>query len=326
MSTPNPLLTEGGFELETESGQILLTESDQTFVNAQPYAALITSEHNQKPKFMNLVQTLCAGLGDVTAFLQSIPQAFNLNGGAMGAQLDILGQWIGQSRIVPSILVPGFFGFSEYATGTPDGLQLPFGELSNPSIGGIWYDFETPYSGTTTLNDSQYVLILNARILRNQSPGTFAALEAALEDLFGGPCGVVDTSNFKLLLIVSSPVSTVDQALINQMDILPRPAGEKISGITYQPVLTSVPTPVFAPTPGTYKGPIGIYALVNGIPNALKAVTLHVTFDGSTPTGNSPAYANGTYFTLTQTTTVSVLATAPGYLPSAVAVATYTIT
>jgi len=327
MSVPNPLLTEGGFELETESGQILLTESDQTFASAQPYAALITSEHNQKPKFMNLVQTLCAGLGDVTALLQSIPQAFNLNGGAMGAQLDILGQWIGQSRIIPSILVPGFFGFSELSTGLPDGLQLSFGELTNASIGGIWYDFGAPYSGTTTLNDSQYAVILNARIVRNQSPGTMAAIETSLYDIFGVPCQIIDTSNFKLQLVVAAPASSGDQALINQMDILPRPAGVAISSILYLPSGgPAAVTPVFLPPSGTYHGGV------------VKNVTIQCATPGAAiyfSNSGTPTYPpqHGTYlytgpFNLAAlgTTTFEAIAVAAGYAISGIGSVTYTVT
>jgi len=321
MSVPNPLLTEGGFELETESGQILLTESDQTFANAEPYAALITSEHNQKPRFMNLVQTLCAGLGDVTALLESIPAAFDLNGGAMGAQLDILGLWIGQSRIIPSILVPGFFGFSEVSTGLPDGLQLTFGELSNSSVGGIWYDFGAPYNGTTTLNDMQYQSILNTRIIRNQSPGTLAALEVALQDIFGGPCSVIDTSNFKLAIYVGSPVTAVDQALIGQMDILPRPAGVLISSITYGAPSMVTAAPTFNPAPGTYTNEVTVT-----VKSATPQATLYITQDGSTPTGNSPSYPSGVAFAVSNTLTLNAIAIAPNFSASPVSSATYTIT
>ncbi len=322
MSVSNPLLTESGFELLTESGSPLLTESYTGYVSAQPYAALITSEHNQKPKFMNLVNVLCAGLGDVTALLQSIPEAFNLNGGAQGTQLDILGQWIGQSRIIPSILVPGFFGMSELSTGLPDGLQLPFGELTNPSIGGIWYDFGAPYNGTTTLNDSQYTTILNARIVRNQSSGTFAAMEAALLDIFGVPCQVIDNGNLTISLIVGSPVSAVDQALINQLDILPRPAGVRITGITY--LSNFAVAPAFAPGPGSYSGGqveisitcptpgARIYVSVNGPPLTVKNGTLlpgnilNIAFIGNS--------------------LVLAIAAVPGYAASPVTSGTYIVT
>lgn len=203
--------------------------------SAVPYLSLITSEHNQKPNFMALVGTLTGALGDATAATESIVPAFALNDGAVGAQLDILGLWIGQSRIIPNVLVPGFFGFSELGTGQPDGLQLPFGELGNAAVGGIFFGLADTASGTTVLADPQYLTVLRARITRNQSVGNLPALEQALQFIFGVGCSVADGGNLSLAITVSQPVSPIDQALISSLDILPRPAGIPITSITYQP-------------------------------------------------------------------------------------------
>lgn len=202
---------------------------------AAPYLNLITSEYNQKPNFMALVGTLTGAMGDATAAVASLVPAFNLNGGAAGAQQDILGLWIGQSRVIPNVLVPGFFGFSELGTGQPDGLALRFGELGHASIGGIWFNLNDVAAGTTVLTDSQYLTVLRARITRNQSMGTLPALEAALFFIFGVGCSVADNGNLSLAITVSQPVSPIDQALISSLDILPRPAGIPITSVTYQP-------------------------------------------------------------------------------------------
>jgi hypothetical protein len=203
--------------------------------SAQPYLNLITSEHNQKPNFMALVAALTAGVGDTTACIQSMPAAFTLNGGAVGAQLDILGLWIGQSRVIPDVLVPGFFGFSNLVTGQPLGLALGFGTLANLSTGGVWYGLQDSASGTTTLTDAQYLIVLRARITRNQSNGTLPALEQALAYIFGVGCSVQDPGTLRLAITVSEPVSPIDEALISSLDILPRPGGVPINSITYQP-------------------------------------------------------------------------------------------
>lgn len=200
-----------------------------------PYASLITSEHNQKPKFMQLVEVLTGAVGDVTAAVGAMPSAFSLLNGAQGAQLDVLGQWIGQSRVIPGILVAGFFGFSELSSGLPDGLQLPFGELSSQSIGGIWYNLGDTAAGTTTLTDPQYITILKARIARNQSNGTLSAIEKALNFIFGVGCKVADNGTLSLAITVSQPISPVNQSLISGLDILPRPSGVAISSVTYTP-------------------------------------------------------------------------------------------
>lgn len=203
--------------------------------SAVPYLNLITSEHNQKPNFMGLVGILTGALGDATAATESIVPAFSLNGGAAGAQLDILGLWIGQSRIIPNVLVPGFFGFSDLRTGVAEGLQLQFGDLRSKAIGGAFFGLQDTAVGTTVLSDVAYLTALRARITRNQSVGTLQALEQALLFIFGVGCSVADVGNLKLSITVSQPVSPLDQALISSLDILPRPAGIPITSITYQP-------------------------------------------------------------------------------------------
>lgn len=204
-------------------------------VSATPYLSLITSEHNQKPNFMALVGTLTGAMGDAAAATESIVPAFELNGDAAGAQLDILGLWIGQGRIIPNVLVTGFFGFSDLGTGQPLGLQLPFGDLRSKAVGGIFFGLQDTAAGTTVLTDDQYITVLRARITRNQSNGTLPDLEQALAFIFGVGCSVADAGNLQLFITVSQPVSPVDQALISSLDILPRPAGIPITSITYAP-------------------------------------------------------------------------------------------
>lgn len=181
---------------------------------------------------MALVGVLAGALGDATACMQSMVPAFSLNT-AVGAQLDIIGLWVGQPRIIPSILIPGFFGFSDLVTGAPVGLQQPFGALQSKSIGGVWFGLNDAASGTTVLSDAQYLIVLRARITSNQAKGNFADLEKALAFIFGANAAVTDNSNLMLIFTVKSPVSPLDQALITSLDILPRPAGVSIQSINF---------------------------------------------------------------------------------------------
>jgi hypothetical protein len=212
---------------------------------AGQYQALITSEHNQQSNFMQLVGLHAGAAADVTAALALMPGNFNL-ATAIGAQLDQIGQWIGQSRYIPFVLIPDFFGFAEAGSPpVPDpGPQLPWGEFTNPSIGGVWYGFGETFSGTDVLNDAQYRVVLAARIIRNQSNGRLADLEAGLQLIFGVPCAVIDNGTLSLTINVTQPISALDRALVTSMDILPRPAGVAIGNITYVNTSVNVPNVV----------------------------------------------------------------------------------
>src|SRR5207302_7615934 len=77
-------------------------------------------------------------------------------------------------------------------------------------------------------------------------------------------------------------------------------------------------TPVLSPSAGTFTSSV---AVPHSVPT--RRSSDHYTTDGSTPTTASTRYTGP--ITVTQTTTVKAIATAPGYTTSAVASATYTI-
>lgn len=199
-----------------------------TSANGAKYAKLITSEHNQKPKYMALVSFLCSVMGDIAQATAAIPAAFDLDL-AVGNQLDIIGLWVGQPRVIQSILLTGFFGFAD------DVEALPFGELTDSSKGGRWYELNEPSTGTATLGDSAYRTLLKARIIRNQSDGTEPEIAASLLDIFGVPCQVADLGTLSLAITVPVPITPEEQALVGPLDLLPRPAGVRIGSITYTP-------------------------------------------------------------------------------------------
>ena len=63
------------------------------------YTGLITSQHNTKPKFMATVAALLQPLVDTLICLAQIPDDFDIDH-ATGMQLDIVGLWVGMSRVI----------------------------------------------------------------------------------------------------------------------------------------------------------------------------------------------------------------------------------
>ncbi|HEY8353844.1 MAG TPA: DUF2612 domain-containing protein, partial [Methylophilaceae bacterium] len=94
---------------------------------AKDYTKLITSEHNQRPKFRAMVEAVAGAWGAVYDATLAIPQSFDLDV-AEGVQLDAVGLWVGQSRLIPDVLLIEFFGFEDNPA------ALPFGEEGNIAI------------------------------------------------------------------------------------------------------------------------------------------------------------------------------------------------
>lgn len=201
-------------------------------IDPAQYLAMIPPANAAKPKFMAQVGLVTGALAAISQAAQSLVDSFDLDL-AQGAQLDVLGQWIGQSRVIHNLLTIEYFGFSEVTDGTLDGDTGPFGELGDPTIGAPFYDLGDPLGATTKLSDAQYRLILRAVIVRNTYDGTLGQMETALAFVFGGAVSVLDGGALTLNLVVAAKQDTTIQALISNNDVLPRPAGVRFGIISY---------------------------------------------------------------------------------------------
>lgn len=190
------------------------------------YTQLITSEHIDKPNFVAMVGLVSGAFDGITQLLQSMPEAFDLDN-AVGPQLDVVGAWVGRPRLVDEVLTAGFFGFAD------DGAALTFGELSDPSVGGRFYELGESFATTTTLGDPEYLTIIKAKIVRNQWDGTTPGLEAALTYIFGPGCYVTDNGTLNLTITIGRPITAVEKALLSTFDLLPRPTGVLIGTLRY---------------------------------------------------------------------------------------------
>lgn len=132
------------------------------------YTALITSEHSSKPKFSAMVAAVAQCFVDQQNLVNNIYAAFDLDE-AIGAQLDVIGLWVGISR---NVTTPIHVYFSLDVSG----LGLDQGNWQGP------FD---PSTGITSLDDDTYRTLLRAKIAANSWDGTIPAAAAAYANLFG---------------------------------------------------------------------------------------------------------------------------------------------
>jgi len=133
-------------------------------------AALITSEHNQRAKFMANVQALLGPPTDMINALIGLRADFDLDT-AIGDQLDVVGQWIGLSRHVPLALEGVYFSLDV------EGLGLDQGSLLGPG---------DPITGLTRLPDDVYRQFLRTQIAKNRWDGTVSQAIEVLNTVFTG--------------------------------------------------------------------------------------------------------------------------------------------
>lgn len=155
------------------------------------YIGRITSEHADKPTFVATVAASVQPFADILATLNSIPTAFDLDN-AEGAQLDIIGQWVGVSRNVKSALTGVYFSFDIDGVGFDEGV--------------IWAPGD-PLTGLIALPDDIFLILLKAKIAANQWDGTIPGAYAAYNDLLV-PLGyhilIQDNGNMTMTLAMTS--------------------------------------------------------------------------------------------------------------------------
>lgn len=190
------------------------------------YLSLIPSANKGKPKFEALLKAVTDCFGGVSDTLLTLPDKYALDT-ARGDQLDTLGAWVGQTRLIPNAILIQFFGFD----GNPDALAM--GDSNFPSQGGRFYDEGEPITSTALLSDPEYRTAIKARIARNMAQGTTADIVGVLNFIFGHFSYVEDYGNMSIGIAIGSALTRVEQAMIRDLDLLPRPAGILIAWLLY---------------------------------------------------------------------------------------------
>lgn len=152
---------------------------------------------------------------------------------AIGAQLDMIGEIVGQPRELSDIDTTQYFGFEE------DPSAKQFGSINNEK-GGIWYKLGDPLSGTVLLSDSLYRKFIKAKIIGNNSGGAPEEIITATQNLFNVErVEIVETGNANITLNIDSrPWNDPDSTVFPGLDettiadrLLPIPMGVKVSYI-----------------------------------------------------------------------------------------------
>lgn len=190
------------------------------------YTSLITSQHADKPKFVAMVGAMANGIGAITDVVATLPANFDIDN-ALGKQLDTVGLWVGQSRVINGVLTVGYFGFSDNVA------AFIFGEEGNPSIGGRFYEEGEAFTGTSVLADPEYRAVLKAKIIRNHYDGSVEEIERALQYIFGVPAHIVDEGQLSFDVVIEGPLYLIGQSLLTNFDLLPRPMNVSIGNIIY---------------------------------------------------------------------------------------------
>ena len=138
----------------------------------------VTYAFTDKPIFDKYLQLLILGQVEIQEALKQVMQLRSIDT-AQGAQLDNIGEIVGQPRELLDTDLLEYFAFAGYP------LATSFGDLKNSSVGGPFYNLGDPLAGNTLLNDEQYRLFIKAKILKNTTTATPEELLRFVSFVFG---------------------------------------------------------------------------------------------------------------------------------------------
>lgn len=197
------------------------------------YTALITREHADKPKFIAMVEATATEYVDIKAAIEGLPSDFDVDN-AVGALLDIVGMWVGVSRVVNTPI---------------SGVYFTWGDAANPrSTGwnyGSWKGAFDPSTGIESLPDDAYRTVIKARISANQWDGTVESAYSVWKTAFsssGSELLIQDNQDMSMIVgVAGTPLSGLNRALLTGGYFPLKPSGV---GINYY-ALSVIDAPLF---------------------------------------------------------------------------------
>lgn len=191
-----------------------------------------TEDH---PIFDKYLQLLLGGKIELQEVFRQLMQDRSIDT-ATGAQLDIIGEIVGQPREFIDTALLTYFAYLGY----PDAQS--YGDLNNSSIGGFYRGIDDPIAGNTLLNDDQYRLFIKAKIIKNNTNATPNQILEFIDFVFDSPQNqLIEEGDAAYTLLVGKDLSSFETVLLNYVSysggypsrFVPKPIGVRVNYGTF---------------------------------------------------------------------------------------------
>lgn len=190
------------------------------------YKDLLLFQYGDKPKAMATTDLLVRQALVDFLYLH-MNDAFDIDT-AVGDQLDILGEYIGFSRLVPIEIPQPYFQLDDYFEVITDPVGMTDYTDPDTNENSVFYLYLFKNTSFNDLNDEQYRFMLKLKSAINLNPHTLASIDQAMFKFFGTSVAVFDQKDMTLTYVLQG-VPGYLLLLAVQLDLLPRPMGVRIS-------------------------------------------------------------------------------------------------
>lgn len=191
----------------------------------------VTEQFKGKIVFDKYLDLLLRGVMQLEGELQDLQQLRSLDT-AVGAQLDVIGEIVGQPR---GILISELFTYFGFNGSTQGG---SYGNLTDPSAGAPWYSIDAPLGGGRAPTDDEYRILIKAKILKNRTMATPEEVIAAYKFLFNVGKVTITESSASVVIGIGRTITAVERGLLFDMantgSLLPKTVGVKYEYVEFQ--------------------------------------------------------------------------------------------
>lgn len=200
------------------------------------YSGLLLNQY-QKPKAIATIKTL-ADASFMDNVVNQIDNSFDLDT-AVGVQLDILGEYIGQSRRVPVEIPRPYFEYDDYEVPLPN--PVGFTSYLDPNLNAdsVFYKYIFANQDTQILDDDEYRSLLLLKAALNTSDLTTAAVFEIVDTFFQDEVSVFDNMNMSLTYYINPNAGRLVELALD-VGLLPKPMGVRIQAIFNIPDPSSI--------------------------------------------------------------------------------------
>lgn len=180
------------------------------------YLALVTGYHRARPKFVASLSATVSPLALLQTTLGHLPLDFDIDL-AIGVQLDVVGEWVGRSRLIPVPIKPPWFTIGDPIRGIGAGYLFKDGM----SFGEVLH----------RLDDETYRRLLYAKIAANNWDGSAEGALAAYAQYYepaGSLMVVQDDYDMSMIVGVAGKTPDIPSLFILAKNLIPaKPMGVK---------------------------------------------------------------------------------------------------
>lgn len=169
----------------------------------------VTFTFENRPVLDKYLQLMALPVEELEEVYRSLMQDRSIDT-AVGKQLDIIGDIVGQPREILNVKDMSFFGYE----GNPASEE--YGDLNNKGVGGYYWDMNEPKTGSLILTDEIYRIYIKSKIIKNVTRATPEDIIRFIRFVFGTTRIqiVVDEGAHQMIILASSEMSQYEYTLL----------------------------------------------------------------------------------------------------------------